>query len=236
MNTHWHRGLIHSCTSVSPLVADGETHLPPQEAATADHRKPRLFDRSDTWKMAMEDFFHGQLSTVLKLGGSLLGRPTWPEDILTLLDGIASPLIVVGGGSLVDGLRMIDQARPQPVALMHELAIEAMTLTGRIVAAAIGLPIVTVAEPTGGVLDVAAWLRASGAGHRLPPGWQVTSDSIAAVVASDTGRGLMLAKSLAPPCRAETLEQLADAGWVDAHFPTSASSLGMIAWAAPNYD
>jgi len=43
------------------LLADCGTRLPPQDAAIADHGKPRLCHRSAKWEKAMDGFFHGQL-------------------------------------------------------------------------------------------------------------------------------------------------------------------------------
>ena len=173
---------------------------------------------------------------VVKVGGSLLGLPGWPtllaDLIATLGDETTPPLLIVGGGSVVDGLREIDAASPRPTALMHDLAIDAMRLTASIVADALGLPVVATAAG-GGVLDAATWLRSSGQAARLPAGWHVTSDSIAALVAAETGRGLLLAKRVPPPGGDHDLERLAAAGWVDAHFPTAAKGVGSLTWAAP---
>jgi aspartokinase-like uncharacterized kinase len=170
---------------------------------------------------------------VVKIGGSLLGRPDWPHVLVTLLADRPSPLIVVGGGPVVDGLRAIDAASSRPTDLMHRLAIDAMTLTARLVADACGLPLVTTTEATQGVLDVAAWLEASPTGVDLPAGWHVTSDSIAAAVAGQADRGLLLAKLARPPGLADDLQSLAAAGWVDAWFPLAAASLTAISWATP---
>ncbi len=173
---------------------------------------------------------------VVKVGGSLLGLPGWPallaDLIATLGDETTPPLLLVGGGSVVDGLREIDAASPRPPALMHDLAIDAMSLTAGIVADALGLPLVGAASGAG-VLDAAAWLRSAGQAERLPAGWQVTSDSIAAVVAAATGRGLLLAKRVPPPEGDHALERLAAAGWVDAHLSVAAATVMTIAWAAP---
>ena len=74
---------------------------------------------------------------VVRFGGSLLTRPGWPQDLLDLVGGLTGAVtIVVGGGPVVDGLRVIDAAEPMPAPVMHALAIEAMGLTGRLVAAA----------------------------------------------------------------------------------------------------
>ena len=170
---------------------------------------------------------------MLKVGGSLLDRPEWPAALAAVVVEMQPTLVVVGGGAIVDGLRAIDAACPRPARLMHDLAIDAMSLTARLVADAIGLPVVRDVEAAAGVLDVAAWLRAAGPVAALPVGWRVTSDSIAALVASVTSRGLVLAKSVPPPVSGDDLDALAAAGWVDAHFPLAAAGVTDIGWAAP---
>lgn len=173
---------------------------------------------------------------VVKVGGSLLGRRGWPELLAELLTDLRAehpaPLLVVGGGGVADGLRAIDHVSPRPPALMHDLAIDAMSLTARIVADALALPVVTGAGG-GGVLDSAGWLEATGRGPRLPAGWHVTSDSIAALVAAETRRGLLLAKRVPPPEDGHDLPRLAAAGWIDAYFPEAVSGVTAIDWAAP---
>ena len=196
-----------------------------------------------------------QSPLVIKLGGSLLSQPGWPQGIAELLRAIAavSPadsaasqpahfpaLLVVGGGSVVEGLRQIDAAGPQPAELMHALAIEMMGITARLVAAATGLPLVT-AWPTAGargacLLDVPQWLAENQRLLRLPVGWEVTSDSIAARVAAAHRGKLLLVKSVPPPSLSASqnqLEELANAGWVDSYFPSAAAGLPAISWAAP---
>jgi len=169
---------------------------------------------------------------VIKLGGSILAMPDWPAAFAALLADSTRPLVVVGGGGLVDGLRAIDAASPRPAALMHRLAIEAMSLTASLVAEACGLPVVTSPGPAGGILDAARWLASSGAGGDLPAGWHVTSDSIAATAARRLRRGLLLVKRVPPPPEAGgNLESLAASGWVDEHFPTAAAGLEPITWA-----
>ena len=173
---------------------------------------------------------------VVKIGGSLLGLHGWPEllaDLITPLgDKVPEPLLIVGGGRVVDGLREIDAASPRPPALMHDLAIDAMSLTARIVADALGLHVIATGS-SAGVLDAAAWLGSAEHSARLDAGWHVTSDSIAALVAAETGRGLLLAKRAPPPEHGHDLERLATTGWVDAHFPVAAATIATIRWAAP---
>ena len=171
---------------------------------------------------------------VIKFGGSLLRRGGWPAALRALVGRVVAPTtIVVGGGSLVDGLRAIDAAHPLPAALSHRLAIDAMGLTARLVADATGFPLT--AEPAAGaavvVLDAPSWLAVGTRLADLPVGWHVTSDSIAAAVAVAYDAALWLAKSVPPP--AGDLECLARAGWVDDYFPLAAAPLGRIEWVAP---
>jgi aspartokinase-like uncharacterized kinase len=178
-------------------------------------------------------------AVVLKLGGSLLTLPNWPDRIADLVDDVrrTTPrlIVVVGGGPPVDGLRAIDAAAPQSAELMDRLAIESLRLSATLVAASLSLPRSRApgrAAPAW-VLDAAGWLSGAGRRHSLPVGWQVTSDSIAAAVATANRADLLLAKRVPPPGPASDLESLAAAGWVDEHFPTAARGLGGIGWAAP---
>ena len=177
---------------------------------------------------------------VIKIGGSLLSRPRWPALLATLLQDIRPRpcRIIVGGGAVVDGLRTIDRAEPQPAPLMHSLAIEAMGLTARLVASALGLPVASGfdASDEPAVLDVPAWLAGGTVATHLPAGWQVTSDTIAACAATEHGGCLMLVKSVPPPpCpdAGDPIATAAAAGWVDEHFTTAAARLVEVGWAAP---
>lgn len=179
---------------------------------------------------------------VLKVGGSLLSRPDWPALLVPLLAAVGSRscCLVVGGGPVVDGLRALDLAVPQSPCLMHDLAIDAMRLTARLVAARVHLPLTT-APPDGAdaaVLDVPAWLALGSRAATLPVGWHVTSDAIAARVAVEHGGSLLVAKSVPPPpCPddRDLLASLARAGWVDEYFSVAAEPLSTITWAAPDH-
>lgn len=176
---------------------------------------------------------------VLKVGGSVLSLPSWPRLLDELVAGMGDRgmTIVVGGGAVVDGLREIDAAAPQAADVMHELAIDAMHLVAGLVSRSTGLPMRT--EPAGAaeacVLDVPVWLLETARSTDLPAGWEVTSDSIAARVASEYAADLILAKSVPPPATwcGESLHTLARSGWVDRYFPEAAADLGRICWAAP---
>jgi len=171
---------------------------------------------------------------VVKFGGSLLTRPAWPAELLALVASLpGSTTVVAGGGPLVDGLRAMDAACPQPDAVMHDLAIEALGITARLVAKGTGLPLVD--EPRthdgGSVLATAGWLARKHAIANLPASWDVTSDSIAAVIAREFTAALVLAKRVPPPT--SDLLALARSGWVDVHLPVAAGGLEGILWAVP---
>jgi len=173
---------------------------------------------------------------VIKFGGSLLVRRTWRDELRSLVaDCVGPTTIVVGGGPVVDGLRALDAASPCSAEVMHRLAIDAMGITARLAAEAASLKLAAAPADAAGavVLDAAAWLSQADRYDDLPVGWHVTSDSIAAAVATACGAMLLLGKSAPPPEFAGDVASLAQAGWVDDHFPTAAADLERIEWAVP---
>jgi hypothetical protein len=180
---------------------------------------------------------------VAKFGGSLLARPGWPRALRHFLASVPAGrvIVVVGGGSIVDGLRAMDQASPLPEATAHWLAIDALGLTARIVAETLGLSLVDAptAATLPSVLDTPTWLRQAGRADRLPVGWHVTSDSLAALVASELRGTLVLLKSVPPPLPGPggdlpEMDELASVGWLDAGFTRAAAVVEQIGWAAPH--
>lgn len=173
---------------------------------------------------------------VIKLGGSLL---EWPELAARLrawlaVQSPAANILIVGGGALVDKLRELDAAKAFASETSHFLAIRAMSVTASAVAGQ--LPEARLVEAierldladcdTLQVLDTQRFLsREHGTAEALPASWDVTSDSIAARVATALeAHELVLLKSSLPP-RATSLESLARSGYVDAFFPRAAQSL-----------
>ncbi len=191
------------------------------------------------WLLPPPRHANGAAGMTVKVGGSLLTRRDWPQRLGSLLTASNAPLqIMVGGGPVVDGLRQLDAASPQPAERMHRLAIQAMEITAEMVAEELGLRVCR--EPAADtsrhcVIHPEAW-RTRGGFDGLPASWEVTSDSLAAIVAATVGQPLLLLKSVCPPHAGESLPltALAEAGWVDPHFPQAAGRLIGLAWAAPS--
>ncbi len=172
---------------------------------------------------------------LIKIGGSLLRNPGWPQTVHSLVrreaQGRKATWLVIGGGPVVDGLRQLDQIESQPAERMHRLAIAAIGLTAKLVAERLDLPLIdNPAAAAVAVLDVSrtAWRPVLAP---LPRSWKVSSDSIAAVVAAALSAELFLVKSIRPP--GDTLADLSKTGWLDGHFPAASRRVTAIRWAVP---
>jgi 5-(aminomethyl)-3-furanmethanol phosphate kinase len=173
---------------------------------------------------------------VVKVGGSLLrSQPEAPakETAASLTKWLAqqSPavnVLVAGGGEFAEAIRRADAAHGLGEESAHWLCVDALSITARLVAAMIKVPVITEkreathACPYICVFDPAPFLRMSEPrlfARPLPHAWAVTSDSIAARVAEFLAANeLVLLKSCL----------LAAAGYVDDYFPTAASKLPLV--------
>jgi hypothetical protein len=166
---------------------------------------------------------------IVKLGGSLLDL----ADLAGVVRGwlarqpAAFNVVLVGGGRLAGAVRDYDRLHGLSDSQAHWLAIRAMELNGRLLAAllpeAVWLDSLQHAADVGGglaILDPYRFLREDEwSPSPLPAGWQVTSDSIAARAAEHSRAGeLVLLKSALPPDPA-TMAAAAAAGYVDGMFP-----------------
>lgn len=160
---------------------------------------------------------------VIKLGGSLLD---WHEMPLRFhrwleLNQSEQTIIVVGGGSLVNEYRRHAFLTPRDEIASHWHCIELMSQTAANAAEKLNLPVtreLSACNPIS-VFNVSDWMREK---DRGPCSWQVTSDSIAALVAARwEADKLTLLKSTLPPVNRLTLNQLPD-GLVDEYFPIAA--------------
>ena len=145
--------------------------------------------------------------TVVKVGGGLLATPGLLPRVGQAVArlGAARPLVVIpGGGPFADQVRRFDAAHGLSPTAAHWLAIRAMDQYAWVVAGAV--PGSRLVEDRAGVLQAhrdgvvpvlapSRWLRAT---DELPHRWEVTSDSLAAYLATLLGaEELLLVKPVA---------------------------------------
>ena len=181
------------------------------------------------------------LTRVCKLGGSLLDDSSLAARLRSWLAGQtpASTLLIVGGGRPVDAIQ--DQARIHGLCdeAAHWLCIQAMGLNTQLLRSLLPeaefmdrwsnlahnkLPLLV-------LLDTEDYLRGADRemfGGPLPASWDVTSDSIAARVATALAADeLVLLKSALPP-EPRTIARASETGYVDRFFPRASEGLNRI--------
>jgi aspartokinase-like uncharacterized kinase len=173
---------------------------------------------------------------VVKLGGSLLDLADLADRIQRWLatQPTRSNVFVVGGGALAEAVRAADRVHKLDEVVAHWLCIRAMSITAELAATLLDWPIVydlsTLKHeaPPCCVFDVYPFLKdvePTLPGKRLPHGWHVTSDSIAARVAEVLSADeLVLLKSTLPLGPLD-LATAAAQNLVDPWFPQAARSL-----------
>lgn len=130
---------------------------------------------------------------VIKLGGSLLTLPDLAIRLRRLLDQLQTRrvVIVTGGGSAADVVREWDQRFQLGDPAAHELAIDSLSLTARLMRHLLPESRLLMsladaesvfAENSPAIADPGPLLKEleSNLSERLPCGWHVTTDSIAA--------------------------------------------------------
>lgn len=161
---------------------------------------------------------------VIKLGGSLLTLPDWPARLKTLIDHQASirPVVIAGGGRMVDTIREWNQTFTLGEETCHQLALEALDVTASLVARMIPRSRLVEtrqdAELCWSRQEIPILRRLQNHCDELPRTWEVTSDSLAGEVArlwhADE---LWLLKSTDLPA-GTSLTQAGSAGLVDPFF------------------
>jgi 5-(aminomethyl)-3-furanmethanol phosphate kinase len=173
---------------------------------------------------------------VIKLGGSLLDWPDLASSFRRWLaaQSDAANIVIVGGGPIVDAVRRLDGRHRLMDETAHWLSIRGMGLAAQFVSGLLGeatcvrgldqLDLSTAAGLQ--ILEVERFLREDQASaDTLPCGWEVTSDSIAARVATHLkARELVLLKSTLPT-RPASREDLAECGLVDSYFARASREL-----------
>ncbi len=134
--------------------------------------------------------------TVVKVGGGMLAEPGLLPRVgraLARLAGERTVVIVPGGGPFADQVRQFDQRHGLPPSSAHWMAILAMDQFAWVLAAVV--PGSRIVEDRAGILQAhrdgmipvlapSRWLRAT---DELPHRWEVTSDSLAAYLATLLG-------------------------------------------------
>ncbi|HWE39206.1 MAG TPA: uridylate kinase [Isosphaeraceae bacterium] len=178
---------------------------------------------------------------IVKVGGSLLDWPELPGRLSEALRPREHEpsILIVGGGRVADVVRGLDRAHALGDERAHALALRALDLSARLLAAIVpGLEVVeTTAEALAmvrGSLPVLATRRFldedDRGGDPLPRSWDVTTDSIAARVAARLGAAeLLLVKSAPLPPGADRREA-ARLGLVDPAFPAVARGLRLVSY------
>ena len=173
---------------------------------------------------------------VVKVGGSLLSRPSLRPRLLEFLDSprfsIRRPVLIVGGGAAADAVRKWDRVHLLGERTSHVLALRALELTSRFVEALATDRFVVVEtipeclEPPSGKIPIMALRRFleeldANDDDPLEHAWSVTSDSIAARLARALRRRIDSSENRRDslqPCA----EPAARLGLVDEAFPRRA--------------
>jgi len=138
--------------------------------------------------------------TVIKVGGSLYSFPKLSMRLRELLASMERAVLIPGGGRFANGIRDWEQTHNSTPEQSHQWAIQTMSLVTPMLASLLdngavakSLTEVEQAWEQGDVpvLDVATVPSI----QQLPATWNITSDSIAAQIATDLGSRLVLCKS-----------------------------------------
>ncbi len=188
---------------------------------------------------------------VLKLGGSLLDLADLPVRLRAMFKTLGNdrPLLVCGGGDAADLVRCWHKVHALDEEQSHWLAMESVRLNQRLLLTLLPeLELVSNRAAAESVwsrgrvplLDLMAFVgieesQAEIGTQPLPHTWDVTSDSLAGWVAIRwPASRLVLLKSVELLARESdwSLQDAADAGLVDRHFPALRPNLPPTFWCA----
>ncbi len=169
-------------------------------------------------------------SRIIKLGGSLLDLPDLADRLRDWLRNQpdAINVLIVGGGPMVDAIREADRIHQLGDQAAHELALEVMTLTAKLIQAILPEAKLTndyrpieYTETSLQILDVRQLLSE----FPLPASWDVTSDSIAAHTASILNASELVLLKSTLPTSANSIESFVGEEFVDRYFYEVAKDL-----------
>jgi 5-(aminomethyl)-3-furanmethanol phosphate kinase len=181
-------------------------------------------------------------TVIVKVGGSLLTLSDLPERLRTMINVIAADrvMIVAGGGEAADVVRGWDEIHRLDVEVSHWLAIDSMGLTAMLLAGLLPEAVLAKDQKSAGfhtrggtmvILEPRSILdeMPGETMATLPVGWDCSSDSIAAWIASRWKvDSLVLAKSVDMPM-ADT-NSTKSSGVVDACFNSVVGSDLPVYW------
>ena len=181
---------------------------------------------------------------VVKLGGSLLGSPEllkWLEVLTRHGDG--KIVIVPGGGIFADAVRESQKLSNSSDAVAHKMAVMAMDqyavlMTGLNPALVTAESELEIAERSWQYRAI-VWMPSKMvcADEAIPANWQVTSDSLAAWLASRlNAQQLILVKLQRPKLEQISLERLIRDGMVDEHFGDFTAGQNFRTWVVGKQD
>ena len=175
-----------------------------------------------------------QACRVVKVGGSLLDFSPTRQRLRDWLrrHSDRQNVLVAGGGKLVDHIRQWHRNGQVDAVEAHWMAIECMSFTAQLLQRWLQIPLVShpaavAASPAANlVLDVQPWLERE---SKLPVGWSVTSDSIAAQCSLELGAAeLLLLKSCPIRSASGSFDSLIDQGVLDRQFASYLNQIGTI--------
>lgn len=183
------------------------------------------------------------MTVIIKLGGSLLSLPGLATRLRIVVECRPNDhcLVIVGGGSSADIVRTWSEIHGLGDESAHWLALSSLDLNRRLLQELTGWT--SVASRDRAVpfwrhdnrpllLDLRDFslVEESTAPQKLPHTWDVTSDSLAAWVASRwPADELILLKSVDVP-RTLNADSASQSGLVDAFFPVISAKVSRISW------
>lgn len=159
---------------------------------------------------------------VIKIGGSLLDLSDLAQRIASWIESAErrQNIFLWGGGGFCNEMRSLHQRFGLTEGFSHQRCLELMSVTAELGGVLLELPVIdelAVIRERGDdlVFDARKWLLGR---TDLPGSWEVTSDSISALLARELGAELCLMKSVSSR----------DA--VDGYFWRVAPEIGKIDW------